>query len=129
MTEVEIDREGLPTKEEIEQLFSKLPEGKYAWFECVAGSEDKWALWFAPTLMTGKAKVGEEGGGWHRCVGVRLHKSHHLKFEFWQNDCGNLAFKMAKGESDIVDDILRNAVMALFRRLIEKGLVKFVRAP
>ena len=120
----------VPTIEEIERLFSKLPQGKYLWFR-YAGNQDKGAFWFAPTLMTGKAKVSEENE-WGHITTVRLHKSHPLGFEFWVSDCGNFAVKMTdeikEDKSDPVSEKLCDATMTIFKRIIDKGLIKFVRA-
>lgn len=134
MTEAEIDREGVPTREEIERLFSKLPEGKYVWF-VPAGNDDKWACWIAPFLMAGKTKISEEDGwkeiegGWH-CIA-----SSSLGVEFWGSDCGNLAWKMPpkiKDWPDMLDEksyeLVCDAVMKGFKQIIEKGRIKFVRA-
>ena len=110
----------VPTLEEMEQLFSKLPEGKYVWFR-YGGNLEKWALWFAPNLMTGKAKIGEVEGGWHHIATMR---KPHRGFEFWGSECGNFAFKLRadfNDEPEPVTDLMRDAVMNSFKRLIEQG--------
>jgi hypothetical protein len=129
---MEDDRE-VPSREEIERLFSKLPEGKYVWF-VPAGNDNKWACWVAPFLMAGKAKVSEDGwkgieGGWH-CIA-----RHPLGVEFWGSDCGNLAWKMPpkiKDWPDTLDEksyeLVCDTVMKGLKQIIEKNLVKFVRA-
>src|SRR5262249_49100744 len=134
MTEAEIDRKGVPTREEIERLFSKLPEGKYVWF-VPAGNDDKWACWIDQVLMAGKAKVSEEDGwkgiegGWH-CIA-----SSSLGVEFWGSDCGNLAWKTPPKIKDWPDmlegksyELVCEGVMKGFKQLIENGRIKFVRA-
>ena len=131
---MEDDRE-VPSREEIERLFSKLPEGKYVWF-VPAGNDNKWACWVAPFLMAGKAKVSEEDGwkgiegGWHL-----IASSHHFGVEFWGSNCGNFAWKMPPKIKDWPDmlegksyELVCECVMKGFKEIIEKGLIKFMWA-
>ena|SRR6516162_5025439 len=130
-------------RDEVYQVFSELPEGRYLWGMCAeSGNYYYWNLLTVkadtgPELVTVgkpgtgvivKAKPGAKGDGWrHVCSIANVgHVILSNGVEFWGNDGGrHFALKVGDQVKELNDEVCEEAT-DIAAKLLAEGVVKMV---